>query len=412
MNLSILVATPPGYNPGMSAVEAGLRLFLRKHGLESSATAYRIHDIADRMTADERADPDLQDAAASSGLVCRSLAGREDRERFLAGDRILFWGDFLHMAQYVDALAVIDRRLHPEDGTRAEVRDHLLLADAADDVLARTCSFGTTLLFNTLQDELSSDYGSALARFVAGVRGIWVRDVVSAGKVAQLCGNFRHGFWGGDGAQLLDRQGLATLYPECASAGPADSIGYFIGRSTGIEPPIAATAGRLAEAFSMQSRWLPWGSRSAFPALASDSGHATLPFPQLLGALLRCRMVVTDTYHLGVVAWTLGIPAVTFFDPSAQAVRNVNSGRQRYWRDKREVFHSQYDVLDFLVRPEEAARADALAARIDHILSVLRDESVVPAITARIRNHADAASGDLAQVLVDDDRLPQWSPTQ
>lgn len=273
------------------------------------------------------------------------------------------------------------------------------MADVPDDVLARTCSFGTTLLFNSLEDETSASYGDALARFVTGSRGIWVRDVISAGKVAQLSGDFRSGFWGGDGAQLLSRHGIAELYPECAQPQRCEAVGYFTGRSGAPTDTIARTAARLAGALDLQARWLPWGSRSAFPALAPDDAHVTLSFPHLLRQLLQCRMVVTDTYHLGVVAWALGIPAVMFFQPSTPAPRNVNSGRRHYWRDKREVFYSQYDILDFLVRPEEAADESALAARVTHIASGMAGSALLDAISARVGNHARATSSDLAHAL-------------
>jgi hypothetical protein len=404
MKLSILVATPPGYNPGMSAVEAGLRLFLRRHGLESAATVYRIHSIEQRMSADERQDGALRDAAASSGLECRTFEHAEDRERFLAGDRILYWGDFLHMAQYVRALEVLDARMRKEGSAaaRCSVQDQLLLCDAPASTLARTCSFGTTLLFNSLDDELSSGYGDALRRFVAGARRVWVRDVVSAGKLARLTGDYRTGYWGGDCAQLLDRDGLAAMYPQCTAAALPGTVGWFAGRSGGSVQVIGDTAARCGAALGARQQWLPWGSRSAFPSLVAPDAHAATPFPALLRQLLGCRMVVTDTYHLGVVAWALGIPAVMFFDPVSPAAQNVNSGRMHYWRDKREVFFSQYDALDFLVRPEEVASDRTLSARVAHILEKVGDSALIEAISAAVRGHARATSSDLAAALVDE----------
>ncbi|WP_166206220.1 hypothetical protein [Cognatiluteimonas telluris] len=404
MSLSILVATPPGYNPGMSAVETGLRLFLRRHRLESSATVYRVHSIEDRVPSKERTDTALLDAAASSGLACRDFSQPGERERFLAADRILYWGDFLHMAQYLRALQGIDSRLRDAAKAAAgpSINDDLLMSGTPDPVLARTCSFGTTLLFNTIEDESSPGYGAALRRFIAGARRLWVRDVISAGKLARLSGDYRTGFWGGDCAQAIDRDGLASLYPSCAGTATADVVGWFVGRGGGSRDVIGDVALRWATALGLQRHWLPWGSRSAFPALAAGEGHPTTSFPSLLRRLLECRMVVTDTYHLGVVAWTLGIPAVMFFNPFSPAAQSVNSGRNGYWRDKREVFYSQYDILDFLIRPEEAADAAALAAREARILAKAGDDALVHAISQGVRGHAQAASADLAMALAGD----------
>ena len=57
-------------------------------------------------------------------------------------------------------------------------------------------------------------------------------------------------------------------------------------------------------------------------------------------------MIVTDTYHICVNAWNLGIPAICIIDDLGEAVE-VNSGQQA--PDKRIVFYWSYQLTDFLI---------------------------------------------------------------
>jgi hypothetical protein len=148
--------------------------------------------------------------------------------------------------------------------------------------------------------------------------------------------------------------------------------------------------------------WLDWGCRLAFPALGAGVTPPTgpaVPALSLVRHLADCALVVTDTYHAAVLAWTFGVPCVALAAPVADAAADVNSGAAFNWRDKREVFFSQYDALDFLVRAEELGAPPRLAARVERIVTCLEDRRHAEAVTRRLRQHARAAEGDLATAL-------------
>jgi len=90
--------------------------------------------------------------------------------------------------------------------------------------------------------------------------------------------------------------------------------------------------------------------------------------PRSLGAdmnveILRYRAIVTDTYHVCVNAWNLGRPGHLPYRA------RVFAGEERQLfgdslapRDKRAVFMSMYDALDFLVGTEELQSGERRSA--------------------------------------------------
>jgi hypothetical protein len=105
---------------------------------------------------------------------------------------------------------------------------------------------------------------------------------------------------------------------------------------------------------------------------------------------------VTDTYHLAAIAWSFGVPAVAAFGAPAGSAPDVSAGAEFNRRDKREVFFSQYDALEFLVRPEELAQSERYERRCTRLIEVVRDRALCGAIAANVRAHADAIEVELA----------------
>jgi hypothetical protein len=386
----------------MAASELGLAAFASRHDLLDSLTVFRLCSIEERLRHLPRAEAAQVSACARLPLSYRSA--RTDLDALLQSDVILFWGDFLHMAQYVRAL---DAALIGLDDvpTRADaaalIRRVLLLGGSPAARKRRSLSFGTTLLFNTLADETEGAYGRDFRDLMSGLGHIWVRDVFSAAKVAHVRGDYTTSFWGCDCAQLLHRADLDRFAPAGQTGGAhAGGLAFFAGRSPDAAAALFQLASDLAAALDIPCAWLPWGSTSAFPLLDRiGSGIPNDGEPLDVAALLRhvadSRLVVTDTYHLALVAWTFGVPAVLLAASPALGA-DVNAGPALGRRDKREVLFSQYDLLDFLVRDHELASPASAAARAARILERLGDAGFLDALTARLRSHAAASESACA----------------
>lgn len=403
-SLGVVCASPPGFNPGMAAVDQALLACARRHHLEDRLGFYRLYPAPGEGTID----------AAAGAIPYRTLpAGPAPLADFEA---VLYWGDFLHMWQYHEAVARILHRQGRSDSLVAaltHVREVFLREGATRAQLRRTLSFGGTLLFNTLADEARPDYGSSLIRFLRESHSVRLRDVYSAVKAAHLTQCYDRTFLGVDCAVLLHLGTPISGTPTSDVREP--TVGLFFGRGEVDVPAMAETGLRLATALGAQPRWQPWGTVGAFPALSAIQQQpairalagwietSTLDARALISQLARHRCLVTDTYHLCVNAWAQGVPAICIAGPEPVAGRSVNRGSDLAARDKRYTFFAMYDALDFYVSAAELADAERLGQRIRHIATLIEQAAIPSLVTARLRQHALAAEqalmADLSAVL-------------
>jgi len=407
--LSVILATPPGFNAGMVATELALVAFLRRHGLHSATQCYQLVSMADRLTHLPAHERNVAEQRAQTGIDYRPAF--EDRDAIVSSAAVLFWADYLHMGIYLRELEPIVARYPPSEGGDAahRLKNLLLLADADEATLGRAISFGTTLLFNTLRDEADSSYAVPLRRFLTKAKRVWVRDAFSAAKVAHLRNDYETSHFGVDCALLLTRDDALRNAAERDIATPEKpgSILAFFGRDSAARDGLVQVAMNLGAALGRPVRWLPWGDTGAFPELRPRpdmfAGPEGLSVHELLNEVAHASLVVTDTYHLALTAWNFGVPAVSAFTGHTVRANDVSSGEEFHWRDKREVFFSQYDALDFLIRPEELIDPALLERRTKHLAAVVDDRSLRDAIAARIRAHAvfveDALARDLSALL-------------
>jgi hypothetical protein len=394
--ISVVLATPPGFNPGMVATELALLAFLRRHGWLSQTRFYRFVSMADRLSHlphDQRATILSRSA---TGIEYRCAA--ENHDTLVGSDVVLFWADFHHMAQYIRAFERLAASGLIPNQRPETVRRLLLLANANDSTFARTVSFATTLLFNTAADEAAAEYGPLLRRLVRSSRRVWMRDALSAARVAHLRGDYERGYFCVDAGLLFRRDDLPVVSGGLVA--DTGAILLFLGRDRTAHTALLKAAQSLAGALNRTVGTLPWGDVLAFPMVDNTLTPPLLPETantvELLRELACASLVVTDTYHLAVMAWNFGVPAICAFGGHTDRATDVSSGAAFNWRDKREVFFSQYDALDFLIRPEELHDSERLAARTRRLLEVAQNRVLCAAITAQMHAHAAASEVSLA----------------
>lgn len=388
---------------------------LAAHESFPDVTYWRLWDRSEWLTPGE---PTRTEAAEhffdpDTGMTYRNLRGRLDE--FLDADAIVYWGDFLHMAEYVEMNAdILHRHLRAFDrleDARDYAERHLLLKGQADDVLRRVMSYGTTLGFNTTQDYAAA-YGPLLRSFLGRAHRAWGRDTYSA-HIAQLeRPDSDESTKGTDAALLLGGRDRRRR---------DDTLGVFIGRSQ-LAPADVARLGRaLTERLDLAPTWIEWGTEPAFwpmnnrkrlrvawPGLEHGARVPTLqerlatyrgvlrgarapesgrqPAGELVEELARHRLVLTDTYHLAVNAWRVGTPAVCLVDPPSGAGWDVNSGGTLAARDKRTEFYSQIDATPLLVESRRLAGSPAeLVAGIAEFIDDSEPLEVIHARIARMR---------------------------
>lgn len=405
--IAVITATPPGFNPGMLVSELTAWAMLRRLGALGRARFLRLVPVEQRFALTDPADRAAAIARCDLGIDHAVLADPAE----LAETVPLFWGDFLHMRHYVGAIAA----LLPGGPDPAVARRFLLLEGAPDAVLRRAVSFGTTLLFNTASDLLDPAYGAALRRFAAGARLVAPRDLVSAARLRDLapaCG----GACGLDCAQMaVLAEDWRDLFPRPpAKVAPHAGGLLFLGRARHEPAALDALLGRLGQGLGIGWEVLPWGDGSAFPMLVGQHqpqpacvAPPANPAPDLaalIGAVAGARLVVTDTYHLMVIAWSLGVPAVLLPGQSFNAPetgRDVNLGNLLAPIDKRVMFLARHGLLEFMLAPETLACARLRAAALDNMLGQIGDGRIVTNHLSELRSLAGAAEQALATALAE-----------
>ncbi|MGN6205859.1 hypothetical protein [Humibacter sp.] len=405
--VSVICAPPNGRNPGMTSVDLAFGR-VAQAARAKDVTYWRLWDVGEWIQF--RGDAPLAESAdyhdADTGITYRSLRGH--LEEALSANRVVYWGDFMHMAVYQRHMAdVLSRRIglcSREEADRLVART-LLLSDADERTLGRVFSYGSTLSMNTAYD-YAAQYGRDLDRFLRGIRGVWVRDPYSAQVVRTVRGPERGPAQGLDAAFLL-HDGVHR---------GGNGLGVFIGRSR-VQPEAVARFGRrLSQKLRMPAAWIPWGGppafwpvdtrrrfRAAWPALELQRAHPSridlvgtairslrgVPKPdpgrvdaqELIHGLGDFDVVLTDTYHLAINAWAQGTPTICLVDQGG-AEWSVNSGDPDMRRDKRVDLYSQLDALGLIV---DLSRLGLRVPReVDRVAELLERTDVLAIAIARI----------------------------
>lgn len=414
--LTVICAAPPNPNPGMASVDLGFASVARRAGWDGPIRYVRI--MGTQEVRRHRA-PGFKEAAMAAlqpGLDYQVL---RDPEALFAGEGpVVFWGDFLHQFTYQQRSAEHMVRVgvgSSVEEARTLLRRIFLMNDCDEATLGRAVLFGGTLLYNRRVDLRDTEYHAALQRFLKGAAGAWFRDPLSAVAVQRLRGWPGENHLGVDAALLMDSTQQQTLAAG-AWASPAeemsDRVGVFFGRVyKSRNGPYARFAGELIDALGRRAAWLPWWPLSGrkdptFTALRRrlrDFDPGPIDRPPSMGDLLamigRCSLVVTDTYHLAVNAWRMGVPAVCIGFARSDADFCSSTGLPFGWTDKRHLFYAMYDALSFYVHADELAERRSRQRRVQHIRQCLDDAAMAGAITGAMRDHARQAESRLGPVV-------------
>jgi hypothetical protein len=374
--IAILTATPPGINPGMLAGEAAALAFLDRARLLENATFFRIMSLEERIQ------------ACDIGIKHHKLPTPNLLDEYMP----LFWGDFLHMRRYIKAISGNSSELE------ARHRAVLLLEGSKNTTLESAISYGTSFLFNSTSDYAAADYGPALARFLESVSHIQMRDAVSSAMVA----NYRrraNESCGIDPVQLLSIPAVEEFILSGIESTPiVDRALVFFARAQHCEEHLNAFVAGLTEALGTSCHWLPWGDQLSFPFMQRETWPwQTLKLPPhplnqgvlapLLNVIRSSRFVVTDTYHVAVSSWAMGVPAVVVagtYHNSERASKEVDT---RVRLDKRTVLLAQDGLLDFCIEPVLLSDLNRCSV-IQRLAEVLQNSHLGPNFRRRLAMRA------------------------
>jgi hypothetical protein len=396
--IAVITAYNSGYqNTGMVSVDLASHTLCKQLGPGVEINWFSLH---------RHNDVEVRRCVLESELPFNSDLLLENLEELFKSDAILFWGDFLHDRHYhLNACknSLIQHRYARDVGQALEITQRcFLLKDAPDHVLQKTVLFGGTIINNCQSDYVATDYYAPFKRLMAGVHRVWVRDVFSALKVADLRNPFDvTPCLGTDAALLLDSQVTMRTTEWSETLPRQQKMGLFVGARTKADVGACLQfAANLARDLNLSVEWIPWFD---LPAVASikelapslvekDYSHFTLG--DLFSALDKYAVIVTDTYHLSVNAWRAGTPAI--------CIGSADPTQQSEWvtlRDtKKFVFYAMYNALDLYVDTAELQNPERQKVRLEELSRNL-NPSIVEPIIARIHTHAQNLRQDIKATL-------------
>jgi hypothetical protein len=412
--VAAICACPPSFNPGMASVDFALHALFRRHALPGELRMYRLYTPAEFAACLPPARRPAVSSLRDLPFDYATLRGRFATLRRHAA--ILYWGDFLHSHDYVQEIARVLFHFgaaKTELGALRMAYRYLYLDGAPDALLAKVITFGGTLIFNRESDYVDAAYTERLTRVVRGARRVWMRDVYSALRVAELQGRARLDI-GIDGSLLLRDDDIAGL-PRSRALAPRAStgatVGVFFGRAAEGAPRLGRFARDVCARLGLAAEWLPWfdhqagadylsAVRRGFPRMVIHPQPERPLLGDLLARVAEHALIITDTYHLTLHAWRAGVPAICIGDAIPHArYWDVSGGWPQAWRDKRQVFYAMHDAMELYVLGEELTSRERRTPRLDQLASVLADRRVTDGIVRRLRARRDAAERALIREL-------------
>lgn len=400
--VSLLLASLPGGNPGMLAVNRAAKATMAELGVEvQTYEAVKRTNFGDGGT----------EGIAKELLLCT--------EEAFAAERILLWGDWLHMHNYLTALTDDAGRMLTPPGrpvTFEQVSGALLLEGLEDHRLHDVAIVGTTLALDGPIARTEPGYSGLVERLHAGAGLVRMRDSFSAG-LAETWRDGRDSCAGLDAAFLYRPQGKPA--PSERSGGDGPMVGYFIGRtSRPFIPRLSAFAHDLVIALEARPVWVPWIARpyvelrglerpsrllriqKALGRRSDASTHSTgtvapeVELDDLIEQIRDCTVVITDTYHLAVIAWGQGVPCVLFGEASNANTKRINGGWRFQALDKRLAMLETLDAVPFYVPIEDLSDAAIARARIEYLANEVL-------ATSRLADHVRSTIERRRRMLLD-----------
>lgn len=380
--IAVICAIPPHRNTGMVTVDlAAHRVLLSMLPKDAQVNFYIYGDLADCAY-----------SAEELPFSYRSIT--DHFEDYLSSDAFIFWGDFVHSRAYLvyDKLAYVQGAEEKTvwEAEYAKYCKAIFLEDLPQERLNRVMVFGSTIITNDAQDEIDATYRSHFMRFFSAAGAVYFRDALSAARISPVRGE--NPTLVCDCALLLDDEDRAHL-KGFKKAQKQDGIGVFIGRSRARFVQLLFTR-ILGVALGRKCTWLPWlskgrGMRAMACVFGYDAAHDHLPPGEILSMLSGYSLVITDTYHICVNAWNLGIPAICIGEGAGSSVNSVSD-------KKKEILYEMYGAGMFYVFVERICSPVGFFREIKRLRQYVDDVQLRRQIISNINDHKTMARQRLA----------------
>jgi hypothetical protein len=380
MRIAAICATPRGNNTGMRCVDGALALLLDQTQLGSSVDYY-CFDLPETIA-------DVPDA-----LAYRPITAFPGHDRYRA---VILWGDFILSDTWLEQMVrhISKRESRPEAEIRAHVYDTLFPGPG---VRTDTIVFGQSLQFGDDKIFHNEPYLTRLRHLLTTARLARVRDPVSAYRAGIITGLSPNKFAGVDAALLLDA--LNPAPKETDRSADVNQVGIFFYRTKGAQIAHLGLASALRRVRGLRCAWIPWLPTKSMPAWikmvfgirGSLVDGANPSVADYIKAIRSCRFIVTDTYHLTLLAWSNGVPAICI-GKGAQHFEHTTHDK------KKEVFYNSNYLNDYYLFTERSG-SDFLHGKYRRCVERAIEADSAKSVQARLKAMALENLASLKAVL-------------
>jgi hypothetical protein len=421
-HISVITAGNPGFwNTGMLTVELAFAELCREITPDAIVDWLVPYD-GNLVKLRTRPYIDEEDLPFKSKVILGN------NQKLLDSDLIVFWGDYLQARHYMTSEAA--PRLvragvaanHQE--AMAQLASILLLSGAPDHVIQKTIIVGSTILMNRQSDYQDPIYGPAFSRLIGHAKGVWMRDAISAAKVAQIRNGGINVAQGVDCALLLTDETIDSMRRTqwIEGCGDKDKIGIFMGGRTSIPPTLVIDFLRdISKQTGLELDWLPWFGFD-YPSYVKATDFLVDPkglinyrlnkkkmedhmrddqkytAGDLLSALKRYKFIITDTYHVCVNSWRAGTPAICI--SSSKPLTSSEPEALSLTDFKKLVLYSMYDAFDYYVESDDLLDKRRSEKRVAVLLEMMSDRIVCDSIIERIKQHSTGVKTEISEQML------------
>ncbi len=340
--IAAICATPRLLNTGMLCVDESLFLLLDNLDLVKS-TSFYCFDRPDYLRS--------YDSSISYQHIS-NLGALADY------DLIILWGDFIITRDWINTICdLLSKELQlPFDEVRSSVEQKVLLKNQSNDCFKRTIVFGQSLMVDGREIFDEKEYIEPLRKLISKARLARFRDPISAYRAGIISGKPVGNFTGMDAALLLQTlRAVKGMQPERRR--DTKRIGVFFGRTKNARVTKLQIGRTLRKQYpDYEFVWIPWLRERAVPGIKIQRIYKLdlKLSPQSLGEYLELLhtvdFVVTDIYHMTLMSWSHGIPAVCLGNGTELFTQTLGD-------KKKEFFYSSNYLSDLYIFNETCAEA-------------------------------------------------------
>lgn len=313
----------PNQNTGMMFVDRALYLYLKRKKLLANTTFFCFQ----------------LEAKNKVGFEYKPLTKDVNLNDY---DCVIVWGDFIVSNHFLSMT-------QPKIRNNSEVFDFdlqykVLLGAFSEIDLKKVIVFGQCIVVDGIEVLAQNNYLELVKRLLNNASLFKVRDPLSVYR-AKLISDLSRDYLGVDSALLnytIDYKRINEI-KKSVKKNKKKKIGLFFARSKNINRKKKILGYYLKfKLKNYEYKWIPWlenkqESKRFFKFVNDCNPTTDLDY---IAELLECDVIITDTYHLSLMAWSIGIPCICYGKGTEHFKSTVHD-------KKKEIFFSSNFIDDF-----------------------------------------------------------------